>query len=93
MRIIGNIEHPVMKITVFSMDSKFAVKFETGLYEQTYKFRGSDDISSIEDLSKIVDEGFINNVLAEMSTLHRIKTQALSRFLPIEDEDGFDEII
>jgi len=92
MRIIGHIDHPVIKITVFKMDDKFSVKFETGLYEQTYKFRGSDAITGIEDIKALVDEGFINNVLAEMTTLHRIKSDALARFLP-EEEDDFDEII
>ncbi len=92
MRIIGSIDHPVMKITVFQMDNKLSVKFETGLYEQTYKFRSSDTINTLEDMQQLVDEAFINNVLAQMTTLHQIKSQALSRFLP-EDDDEFDEII
>ena len=40
MRILGYIDHPVVKITVFKMDNKFSVKFESIHYEQTFKFRG-----------------------------------------------------
>ena len=47
MRIIGHIPHPVMKITVFVMDMKFAVKLEIGLMEQTYKLRESDQIKGL----------------------------------------------
>ncbi|MEM1319603.1 MAG: hypothetical protein AAGG75_05065 [Bacteroidota bacterium] len=92
MRIIGSIDHPVMKITVFKMDNKLSVKFETGLYEQIYKFRTGDSINTLEDMQQLVDEPFINSVLAEMTTLHQIKSQALSRLLPEEEED-FDQII
>ncbi len=92
MRIIGSIDHPVLKITIFQMDNKLSVKFETGLYEQTYKFRNSDNINTLEDIKQLVDETFITNALAEMSNLHQIKSRAMSRFLPTE-EDEFDNII
>ncbi|MBK7870450.1 MAG: hypothetical protein IPJ74_07085 [Saprospiraceae bacterium] len=52
MRIIGYIEHPVLKITVFKMDNKISIKFESGLYEQTYKFRSGDTISNLGDVKK-----------------------------------------
>ena len=93
MRIIGHIDHPILKITVFKMDNKLSIKMETGLYEQTYKFRESDEISQFEDIQALVDEHFINTVLAEMSSMHQIKMAALDRFLPTKEADEFDEII
>jgi len=93
MRIIGYIEHPVIKITVFKMDNKLSVKFESGLFEQTYKFRQSDDLEKIEDVQRLVDTTFINNVLAEFTTMNQLKNTALSRFLPESTSDEFDEII
>jgi len=93
MRIIGNIEHPALKITVFKMDNKLSIKFESGLYEQTYKLRQSDNLESFEDIEKLVDESFINDVLIQMSTLHQIKNAALKRYLPTPEEDEFEEII
>lgn len=92
MRIIGNIDHPTLKITVFKMDNKLSVKFETGLYEQTYKFRESNELSSFDNIQKLVDEQLINEVMENFGKMHRSKNDALGRFLPKETE-AFEEII
>lgn len=93
MRIIGHIEHPIMKITVFKMDNKFSVKFESGLYEQTYKFRSSDAIGNLEAIQKIVDATFREEVLQELNRMHQRKNQAMARTLPQEVNNEFEEII
>ncbi len=93
MRIVDYLDHPVLKITVFKMDDKWSVKFENGLYEQIFKFRSSSHISSMEDIKALVDDTFIHSVLAEMTSLHRIKSAALQRYLPAKEADEFDEII
>ncbi len=93
MRIIGNIEHPILKITVFKMDNKLSVKFETGLYEQTYKFRESDELKNMEGIQKLVDGPFIEAVLNEFKQMHRLNMEAWGRFLPKESEEEFEEII
>ena len=92
MRILGYIEHPVLKITVFQMDNKLSVKLENNLYEQIYKFRQSEDLNNFEDIRKLVDEKFVEAALAQMANLHQIKQAALNRFLPVE-EDDFEKII
>ena len=33
MRIVGDIEHPRLKITVFKNDGRFSLKFENGKYK------------------------------------------------------------
>lgn len=93
MRIIGEIEHPSLKITLFKMDNRLSVKFESGFYEQTYKFRTGDGLETAEDLRKIVDEGFIQAVDEQFAVLHRIKTEALTRQAPPAEEDEFETII
>lgn len=93
MRIIGNIEHPILKITVFKMDNKFSVKFESGLYEQTYKFRSSDVVSGLEAIKKMVDATFCEEVLQELNKMHQRKNQAMVRTLPQEIDAEFEEII
>ena len=50
MRVIGNIDHPILKITAFKMDNKLSIKFESGLFEQTYKFRESEQLRLKEDV-------------------------------------------
>ena len=93
MRIIGYIEHPGLKITVFKMDNKLSVKFESGLYEQTYKLRNSDQIGTLEDIQKLVDQEFITGVLEQLNQMHQIKNKALQRFLPQAPSEEFEEII
>ncbi len=93
MRIVGYIDHPTLKITVFKMDNKYSVKFETGLYEQIYKFREGEANNGMEDVSKIVDAAFCEAVLQEFNRMHAIKNQAQARLFPMLQQDAFEEII
>ena len=93
MRIIGYIEHPTLKITVFKMDDKLSLKFESGLYEQTYKFRASNEINDLVHIQSLVDEFFLQKVMSDLTQMHRTKMEAMSRFLPEERENEFEEII
>lgn len=68
MRIIGNIPHPEMRITVFHMNDKFIVKFEAGPMEQVYKFN-QEDHPGFEAIQKLVDETFITNVLKRFNEM------------------------
>jgi hypothetical protein len=93
MRIIGHIEHPVMKITVFKMDEKRSVKFETALFEQTYKFRAFEGFSSFEEITKMIDDAFIKTVEQQFIAMNELKFSAMQRFLPVEEQAEFEEII
>jgi len=93
MRIIGTIPHPVMKITVFKMDNKLSVKFETGLYEQTYKFRETGELNDFESVQQLVDGQFAGFVMEQFGKMHRAKQEALGRLLPPVGADEFEVII
>jgi hypothetical protein len=93
MRIVGDIEHPVFKITIFKNDGKYSVKFETALLEQTYKFREDERIQSVEDVKKIVDDIFIQKIEILLRGMNDAKFEALVRNLPLPDEDEFDKIV
>ena len=93
MRIIGYIEHPHLKITVFKMNNRLSVKFESGLYEQTYKFRESEDLKNIEQMRQLVDNQLIIEVEKGLAQKHQHKNQALARYLPPIEEDEFDTLI
>ena len=47
MRIIGQLDHPRLKITLFDQNNKLSVKFEKGQSEIILKFR--DDKSEVMD--------------------------------------------
>ena len=58
MRVVGEIPHPYLKITIFNWNNRYLIKLEHGSYEQTYKV-SELDITSEEDLIKIVDAEFL----------------------------------
>lgn len=92
MRIIGYIQHPAMKVTVFKMDNRISVKFEIGLYEQTYKFRISEGLETIADVQRLVDQDFMKKVMDLFEPMHKLKQGGMERHFENLEED-FDEII
>lgn len=93
MRIVGTIDHPTLKITVFKMDEKFSIKFENGLLEQTYKIRAGSEINSFEDIQKMVDAKWISSIMQTLQQMNQSKLEATARFLVVNDEAEFDDII
>lgn len=92
MRIAGYITHPILKITIFQMENKFAVKFEDTTLEQTYKFRQGNGIDNVADIRQLINEGYIKEVqklLSSMRTLQLNKLQELQH----NDDDEFEDII
>ena len=92
MRIVGEIPHPIMKITVFKNDGKFSIKFESGLIEQIYKFRDDERLQSFEDIQKIVNEDFIEKTEALLRGMYDVRQEALLRF-SAQEEAEFDTIL
>lgn len=91
MRIIGTVEHPVYKITIFEMNSKVSVKFEDQTLEQTYKFRDGTGINSPEDIANLLSISFmkkIDGIFSKMKETYFAGLDAMS-----EDEDLSFEII
>ena len=93
MRIIGYIEHPELKITVFKMDDKLSVKFENGFFEQTVKIRSFEGMASLEDISKLIDQEYIGSVIELFRQMEQIKQSAFRRFLPEVENEEFEKII
>jgi len=93
MRIIGYIEHPVMKITVFKDNGKLSAKFETGLFEQTYKFREMDAMKNLVDVKGLVDAEYQARVIENFRVMNQLRNEGLDRFLPKVEEEGFEEIV
>ncbi len=93
MRIIGNIEHPHLKITVFKMDNRISVKFENALYEQTFKLGQDDRLGSLEAIQQWVDAALLEQVSTVFQQMHQARMAALSRAFPVENQVVFEDII
>ena len=92
MRIIGEIPHPVMKITVFKYEDKLSIKFELGMLEHIYKFREDERLQNFEDIQKIIDEIFIEKSADILRGMHEVREAAFHRHFQ-EEEEEFDTII
>lgn len=92
MRIIGDLPHPNFKITVFKMDNRLSIKLESGLNEQTFKFRTSNELQSYSDVEKMIDDDFLENVQANFTQMEKTKNGLMHRFYPKMREE-FEEII
>ena len=93
MRIIGNIDHPVFKITVFKMDNRLSVKIEKNMFEQTYRFREGQGVETVQDVEKFLDHFFLqeaNDIFAQMD---HARLKRLAEIKASGQEDEFDEII
>lgn len=62
MRIVGEIEHPVYKITIMQNMGRFILKFEADATEQSYKLRESDTINSAADIKKLITPAFLQKI-------------------------------
>ena len=70
MRVVGEIPHPECKITIFHWNGKYLVKLELGPFEQTFKINELD-ITSEDDLRRIVNEEFISKAMARFADMSR----------------------
>lgn len=93
MRIIGNIDHPILKISVFKNEGRTSVKFETSLYEQTFKLGDDERFSTVEGVQKIVDASMIEQVLQGFRLMHSARLESVARSFPVKTADVFEEII
>lgn len=71
MRIIDQIPHPQLSISIFSMNNKYLVKFEVGSYEQTYKVN-HDDVQGLEELKEKVNSELLDKVAAAFREMHAL---------------------
>ena len=93
MRIIGTIEHPILKISVFKADNRISVKFENALYEQTFKLGEDERFASLELVKKLVDDVLVEDVLAGFRQMHATRMSAMRRVFPVVEEEVFEAII
>jgi hypothetical protein len=69
MRVVAELPRPDCKITIFSMNMKYIVKFEQGLLEQTYKLSELELTDGVNSVFQILDENFIQAVLARFKLM------------------------
>ncbi|MDQ1138854.1 hypothetical protein [Pedobacter agri] len=80
MRVIAELPHPECKISIFSMNQKYIVKFEQGTFEQSYKLAELDlSGGGVNDVFEILDETFIASVIERFKQMRSDFTTAYKR--------------
>jgi len=92
MRIVGEIPHPHMKISIFKMNDKLSVKFESGLVEHIMKFRDGSPLHNIESLKSILDAKALHQIFQNLQKDVEFRSQLEGHAIELID-DKFDEII
>lgn len=59
MRVVAELPHPDCKITIFSMNQKFIIKLEKGVFEQIYKLSELDIPEGVNGVFQILDAEFM----------------------------------
>ena len=77
MRIVGEIPHPELKITIFHWNNRYLIKLEAGLFEQTYKIH-EYDVASEEEVKKLIDEQFLKSALERFNQMAESLHNALT---------------
>jgi hypothetical protein len=68
MRVVREIPHPDIKITIFHWNNRYLIKLEAGAFEQTYKI-SEFDIASEEDVVALLDGDFIAQALTRFNEM------------------------
>lgn len=80
MRVIAELPHEVCKITIFSMNQKFIIKLEKGVYEQSYKISEVDLTDGVNGVFKILDDEFMNTVAERFKQMRADFSAAFNRY-------------
>lgn len=78
MRIIGEIPNPDCKITLFHWNNRYLIKLEKDYLEQTFKV-DQFELASEKELTKIVDELFIQKALERFNSMEQSLAEAIEK--------------
>jgi fructose-bisphosphate aldolase class 1 len=78
MRVIADIPHEACKITVFAWNSRYIIKLEKGLLEQTFKI-DEFELNGIDDIKKLLDDEFMQQALERFVVMRSNLQAALER--------------
>lgn len=70
MRVIKEFSESGIRISLFSWNNKFLLKFEQGMVEQTFKV-SEMEVSSEEDLSVFWSEAYLSTVQKRFDEMHQ----------------------
>jgi hypothetical protein len=80
MRVIAELPHPDCKITLFSMNQKYIIKLEKGIFEQIYKISELDIPEGVNGVFQLLDSEFIKSAAERFNQMRIDFNQAYKRY-------------
>lgn len=78
MRVVTEIAHPEIKITIFHWNNRYLIKLEAGFFEQTFKIQ-EYDVDSEKEVIKLVNDEFIKSAIDRFNQMAESLQQAIHR--------------
>ncbi len=69
MRIVAQVPHPKLKISIFQYNEKYIIEMEAGQYKQTYKI-SVDSVDGQEAVKALCTPELIDNTLQRFNGMH-----------------------
>lgn len=69
MRVIAELPHPECKISIFSMNQKYIIKLEKGVFEQVYKISELDVPDGVDGVFKILNDDFLKKASSRFNDM------------------------
>ena len=80
MRVVAELPHPDCKITIFSMNQKFIIKLEKGIFEQIYKLSEMDIPNGVNGVFQVLDAEFMKTAAQRFDQMRADFGAAYSRY-------------
>jgi hypothetical protein len=79
MRVVAEIPLADFKLTIYSWNNKYLLKYEKGMYEQTYKINELDVSGDVEIKQICQDPEFLKGVLSRFRDMNQHLNEAHNR--------------
>jgi hypothetical protein len=92
MRLIGEVPHPVFKISVFKMDNKLSVQIADSSAEILLKFRDGMGVDNVDDVKKYLDRETMDSITKQMAEIAEKHNNRIKNYYQ-DLNDSWPEII
>lgn len=84
MRIVGEIPHPLYRISLLHMNNRYTIKIELDGLEQNYKLRESAELDQLDSIHKAITPTFLESVHHNFQSMQTTRNLLLT----IDDSDA-----
>ncbi len=75
MRVVAQIPHPKIRITIMQWNEKYMIEMEAGNYKQTFKI-SQDSVTGLEDVKSLCTDELIESAIDRFNAMHTDLTTA-----------------